>query len=141
MGAFLAQRRSSGLLKTGKDTTKKAVFDMEGVLVDGEYLVELAGEVGKAEEIHKLTEAGIRGEINWEEGLQRRVDLLKGISSEQAHAATERLRFMPGARQLCARLKRQGWMLISITEGFQFMFGAGQARVGARSGLQQRAAL
>lgn len=130
MGAFIAQKRSNGLLKSGETTTRRAVFDMEGVLVDGEYLVELAREVGKAEEIHALTEAGIRGEINWEEGLRRRVDLLQGISYERAQAATERLSFMPGARELCARLKGQGWMLISITGGFQFMSERAERELG-----------
>jgi Phosphoserine phosphatase len=54
-------------------------FDVEGVLVDGEFLPEVAKLVGKEEIVRQITLQGIRGEINWEEGLRRRVEELKGV--------------------------------------------------------------
>ena len=54
-----------------------AIFDVEGVLVDGEFLPELARLVGKEEEVREITLKGIRGEISWEHGLARRIDLVK----------------------------------------------------------------
>ncbi len=45
-----------------------AIFDVEGVLVDGEFLPELARLVGKEEEVRDITMKGIRGEISWEHG-------------------------------------------------------------------------
>ena len=51
------------------------IFDVEGVLLNAEYLPVLAQLMGpeKEKEIWDITKQGIRGEINWEEGLSRRV--------------------------------------------------------------------
>ena len=57
-----------------------AIFDTEGVLIDGEFLPELAKVIGKEDEILEITNKGINGEINWEEGLIERINRLKGIS-------------------------------------------------------------
>jgi phosphoserine phosphatase len=56
------------------------IFDVEGVLLNAEYLPVLSQLMGpeKEEEIWRITKQGIRGEINWEEGLRRRVSSLKG---------------------------------------------------------------
>ena len=51
------------------------IFDVEGVLLNAEYLPVLAQVFGqeKEKEIWDITKQGIRGEINWEEGLRKRV--------------------------------------------------------------------
>ena len=56
-----------------------AIFDTEGVLIDGEFLPELAKIIGKEDEILEITNKGINGEINWEQGLIERINRLKGI--------------------------------------------------------------
>ena len=56
-----------------------AIFDVEGVLYDAEYLPILAEKVNKEDEIWDITKKGIQGSINWEEGLTKRVELLRGI--------------------------------------------------------------
>ena len=53
-----------------------AIFDVEGVLYDAEYLPILAEKVNKEKEIWDITKKGIQGSINWEEGLTKRVELL-----------------------------------------------------------------
>jgi phosphoserine phosphatase len=58
------------------------VFDVEGVLVDVEFLPELAKLVGMENEVRDITLRGIRGEMNWEEGLRQRIELVKGVSFE-----------------------------------------------------------
>ncbi len=50
-----------------------AIFDVEGVLYDAEYLPILAEKVNKEKEIWEITKQGIQGKIDWEEGLKRRV--------------------------------------------------------------------
>src|SRR5829696_1104488 len=69
------------------------IFDVEGVLLNAEYLPVLAQVMGprKEKEIWDITNAGIRGEINWEEGLRRRVQALRGISYEDAKKIGESL--------------------------------------------------
>ena len=45
------------------------IFDVEGVLLDEEYLPILAEKLNKEDEIWEITKQGIQGKINWEEGL------------------------------------------------------------------------
>jgi phosphoserine phosphatase len=97
-----------------------AVFDVEGVLLDAEYLPVLASVMGpeKEKEIWDITKAGIRGEINWEQGLVKRVHALRGIRYEKAKEIAENLPIMPGAKELCAALKKAGWKMIAVSGGF-----------------------
>nr|WP_226986946.1 phosphoserine phosphatase SerB [Candidatus Nitrososphaera evergladensis] len=97
-----------------------AVFDVEGVLLDAEYLPVLASIMGpeKEKEIWDITKAGIRGEINWEEGLVRRVHALRGIDHDKAKEIAENLPIMPGAKELCSALKNAGWRMIAVSGGF-----------------------
>jgi len=96
------------------------IFDVEGVLLNAEYLPVLAQVLGpkKEKEIWDITNAGIRGEINWEEGLRRRVQALKGIKYEDAKKLAEGLPLMPGAKELCSALKKAGWKMIAVSGGF-----------------------
>lgn len=96
------------------------IFDVEGVLLNAEYLPVLAQVMGpkKEKEIWDITNAGIRGEINWEEGLRRRVHALRGIEYEDAKKLAEGLPLMPGAKELCSSLKKAGWKMIAVSGGF-----------------------
>lgn len=96
------------------------VFDVEGVLLNAEYLPVLAQVMGpeKEKEIWDITKQGIRGEINWEEGLIKRVHALRGIRQSEAKKIGENLQIMPGAIELCQALKRSGWKLIAVSGGF-----------------------
>lgn len=97
-----------------------AVFDVEGVLLNAEYLPVLSSLMGpeKEKEIWDITKAGIRGDINWEEGLIRRVHALRGIEHGKAKEIAENLPLMPGAKELCSALKRAGWKMIAVSGGF-----------------------
>lgn len=99
------------------------IFDVEGVLLNAEYLPVLSQVMGpeKEKEIWRITKQGIRGEINWEEGLKRRVSALKGISFEDARRIGENLEIMPGAKELCSSLKRAGWRMIAVSGGFSII--------------------
>jgi phosphoserine phosphatase len=96
------------------------IFDVEGVLLNAEYLPVLAQVMGpkKEKEIWDITNSGIRGEINWEEGLRRRVRALRGIKYEDARKIGESLPLMPGAKELCSALKKAGWKMIAVSGGF-----------------------
>ena len=96
------------------------IFDVEGVLLNAEYLPILAQKFGpeKEKEIWDITKQGIRGEIKWEEGLRNRVNALRGISFEDAFEIGENLEIMPGAKELCDALKRAGWKMIAVSGGF-----------------------
>jgi phosphoserine phosphatase len=99
------------------------IFDVEGVLLNAEYLPVLSQVIGpeKEKEIWRITKQGIRGEINWEEGLKKRVSALKGIRFEDAKRIGENLEIMPGAKDLCSSLKRAGWKMIAVSGGFSII--------------------
>jgi phosphoserine phosphatase len=100
-----------------------AIFDVEGVLLNAEYLPVLSQVMGpeKEKEIWRITKQGIRGEINWEEGLKKRIYALKGVRFEDAKRIGENLEIMPGAKELCSSLKRAGWRMIAVSGGFSII--------------------
>ena len=69
-------------------------------------------------EIWDITNKGIRGEIDWEEGLKQRVHALQGIEYNDAYEIAQNLEIMPGAKQLCSFLKRSGWKMVAVSGGF-----------------------
>ena len=99
------------------------IFDIEGVLLNAEYLPVLAQILGpeKEREIWSITKQGIRGEINWEQGLKKRVEALKGITYEDAKRIGENLEIMNGAKHLCQALKNAGWKMIAVSGGFSII--------------------
>ena len=98
-----------------------AIFDVEGVLYDAEYLPILAEKINKEEEIWDITKKGIQGSINWEEGLTKRVELLKGIDFETCKQVADSLPIMTGAREACKTLKDAGWKVMAVSGGFTIM--------------------
>ena len=96
------------------------IFDVEGVLLNAEYLPVLAQKFGpqKEKEIWDITKQGIRGDIDWEDGLCKRVNALRGISYEDALSIGENLEIMPGAKVLCDALRNAGWKMIAVSGGF-----------------------
>ena len=96
------------------------IFDVEGVLLNAEYLPVLAQMKGpeKEREIWDITKQGIRGEIDWEEGLKKRVAALRGIGLKEATELGRSLELMPGAKELCSALKKASWKMIAVSGGF-----------------------
>lgn len=97
------------------------IFDIEGVLVDGEFLPEIAGRLGKKEQVLELTLKGIRGEIDWETGLNLRIDAIKGASYDECVEVAKNLQLMEGAPGLIKALKREGWRLTAVSGGFSLL--------------------
>jgi len=99
------------------------IFDVEGVLLNAEYLPVLAKLLGpeKEAEIWDITNKGIRGEINWEEGLKERVHALRGIEYDEANKIAQNLEIMPGAKELCSFLKNHGAKLVAVSGGFNII--------------------
>ena len=97
------------------------IFDVEGVLYDAEYLPILAEKLNKEKEIWEITKKGIQGEINWEDGLKTRVDLLRGLEFKTCKEVAHSLPIMTGAKEACRALKEAGWKLMAVSGGFSIM--------------------
>ncbi len=98
-----------------------AIFDVEGVLLDAEFLPILAEKINKQDEIWEITRKGIEGVIDWEEGLRTRINTLKGISYETCKEIADSLPVMTGAKEACSALKAAGWKLLAVSGGFSIM--------------------
>ena len=95
-----------------------AIFDVEGVLYDAEYLPLLAEKVNKENKIWEITKKGIEGKIDWVEGLKERVNLLNGIDYDICVQVANSLPIMTGAKEACSTLKDAGWKLMAVSGGF-----------------------
>ena len=98
-----------------------AIFDVEGVLYDEEYLPILAEKLNKENEIWEITKQGIQGKINWEDGLRTRVAALRGLDEKVCQEVADGLPIMTGAKELCRVLKSAGWKLMAVSGGFTLM--------------------
>ena len=95
-----------------------AIFDVEGVLYDAEYLPLLAEKVNKENKIWEITKKGIEGKIDWVEGLKERVHLLRGMDYDTCIQVANSLPIMTGAKEACRALKDAGWKLMAVSGGF-----------------------
>ena len=98
-----------------------AIFDVQGVLLDAEFLPILAEKINKQDEIWDITRKGIEGIINWEDGLRKRIELLRGISYETCKEVADSLTIMTGAKEACSALKAAGWKIMAVSGGFSIM--------------------
>ncbi|TXD93222.1 phosphoserine phosphatase SerB [Mitsuaria sp. TWR114] len=109
---------------------KLAAFDMDSTLITIECIDEIAAAAGRKAEVAAITEAAMRGEItDFKDSLRRRLALLKGVGEGAlAQVLRDRLRFNPGARELCAALKAAGLKLVLVSGGFTYFtrFVAGE---------------
>lgn len=95
------------------------VFDMDSTLIQQEVIDELAKIAGVEDEVKTLTEAAMRGELNFFESLKSRVALLKGHNAEELFDKVKKnLIFTPGAKKLCSTLRRLGYKMAVISGGF-----------------------
>ena len=94
-----------------------AIFDTEGVLIDGEFLTELAKVVGKEEEIWEITKKGISGEIEWEKGLIERINELKGVSYDDCKRVSDDMPIMQGAKETFDELRKLGFKTLTVSGG------------------------
>jgi phosphoserine phosphatase len=96
-----------------------AVFDMDSTLIQQEVIDELARSVGRYEQVAAVTEAAMRGELNFEESLEARVSKLEGVSTEiWDYMKSNVITFTPGAPELIKALKSLGWKTAVLSGGF-----------------------
>jgi phosphoserine phosphatase len=100
---------------------KLVVFDMDSTLIQAEVIVELAKLAGVGKEVDEITEAAMRGELDFKESFRRRVALLKGLREEQIRGLAEKLPLTEGADLVARTLKGLGYKLGILSGGFTFV--------------------
>ena len=107
-----------------RKSKRVVVFDMDGTLVAEEVIDTLAERAGVAEEVSEITTKAMKGEIDFEDALRRRVRLLKGLSAAILPEVAETLSLSPGAEETIQVLKRLGYKLGVLSGGFTFFVEA-----------------
>lgn len=97
------------------------VCDMDSTIIGCECVDELARFSGVGEEVAAVTEAAMRGDLDFEGSLRKRVALLKGLPQKAlARVYAERVRLNPGARALTATMAAHGARTLLVSGGFTF---------------------
>jgi phosphoserine phosphatase len=95
------------------------VFDVDSTLIQGEVIEMLAKRVGKEAEVAAVTEAAMRGELDFAESLHRRVATLAGLPEEVLDEVADQLELTPGARTTIRTLRRLGFHCGVVSGGFR----------------------
>ncbi|SJN15389.1 phosphoserine phosphatase SerB [Psychrobacter sp. JB385] len=101
-------------------THKLACFDMDSTLIEQEVIVELAKAAGVGDKVEVITEAAMRGEIDFDESFAQRVALLKGLSTDVLDEICARLILSTGARTTISALKALGYHTVLVSGGFTY---------------------
>ena len=96
------------------------VFDMDSTLINCEVIDELAREVNMQNEVAKITESAMRGELDFGESLHQRLSLLKGAPSSILSKVLDAIDYNPGAKRLISKLQSLGYKTAIISGGFSF---------------------
>jgi phosphoserine phosphatase len=113
-GVDVAVERA-GLARRSK---RLIVFDVDSTLVQGEVIEMLAAHAGAEAEVRAVTEAAMRGELDFAESLRRRVEVLAGLPATVLDDVADRLELTPGARTTIRTLKRLGYRCGVVSGGF-----------------------
>lgn len=105
-------------------------FDMDSTLIRTEVIDELARLAGVGPEVQAITEAAMRGEVDFRTSFRRRVALLRGLPESALAEVVASVPLMDGAERLIATLRRLGYKTAILSGGFTFMGRELQRRLG-----------
>lgn len=109
-------------LQPAQDRKKKLILaDMDSTIITVECIDELADFMGLKQEVSQITEAAMRGELDFEGALTERVALLKGLTEAQLKSCyDDRIELMSGARALVQTMKAHGAYAALVSGGFTY---------------------
>ncbi|MGN5235529.1 MULTISPECIES: phosphoserine phosphatase SerB [unclassified Rhodococcus (in: high G+C Gram-positive bacteria)] len=95
------------------------VFDVDSTLVQGEVIEMLAAHAGVEDKVRAVTEAAMRGELDFTESLEQRVATLAGLPASVIDEVAEQIELTPGARTTIRTLRRLGFRCGVVSGGFR----------------------
>ncbi|UZJ43199.1 phosphoserine phosphatase SerB [Marinimicrobium sp. C6131] len=105
-------------------------FDMDSTLIEAEVIDELAKAAGVGDEVIAITEAAMRGELDFQQSFAKRLSLLKGLDESVLEGIARNLRLTEGAEKLIATLKKLGYKTAILSGGFEYFGRFLQQRLG-----------
>jgi phosphoserine phosphatase len=121
--ACLAQQVDYAFVEAGRTLKdfKLVAMDMDSTLITIECIDEIADMQGLKPQVSEITEAAMRGEIEFNESLTRRVALLKGLDAGALQRVyDERLQLSPGAEKMLQAIQAAGLKTLLVSGGFTF---------------------
>lgn len=107
--------QSADLLRRGM---RLIVMDVDSTLIQGEVIEMLAAHAGCEAEVARVTDAAMRGDLDFGESLTARVALLAGLDATALDRVYDDLVLAPGARTTIRTLKRLGYRFAIVSGGF-----------------------
>jgi phosphoserine phosphatase len=105
-------------------------FDMDSTLIRAEVIDELARRAGVGQKVEAITEAAMRGEIDFRTSFRQRVALLRGMPASALQDVIDSVPLMDGAERLISTLRRLGYRTAILSGGFTFVGRVLQERLG-----------
>lgn len=103
---------------------KLLLADMDSTIIQCECIDELADFLGIKEKVSHITEAAMRGEIDFKAALRERVALLKGLKvADLGKVFDERVKLTPGAEALVKTMNANGAFTVLVSGGFTYFTG------------------
>ncbi|ATL69587.1 phosphoserine phosphatase SerB [Nocardia terpenica] len=106
----------AGLARRAK---RLIVFDVDSTLIQGEVIEMLAAHAGVEDEVRRVTEAAMRGELDFAESLRQRVATLAGLDETVIEEVAEAIELTAGARTTIRTLRRLGFRCGVVSGGFR----------------------
>jgi len=95
-------------------------FDMDSTLIEAEVIDELAKAAGVGHLVSEITEAAMRGELDFKQSFAQRMALLKGLDESVLAGIADQLRLTEGAEKLISSLKKLGYKTAILSGGFNY---------------------
>lgn len=110
----------AGLLRRAK---RLVVLDVDSTLIREQVIDVLAERAGVAEQVAAITTRAMAGELDFAASLRERVALLAGMSESDVEQVRDGLRLAPGARTFVRTLRRLGYHVGVVSDGFTAFTG------------------
>lgn len=107
--------QTGGLMRWAK---KLVLMDVDSTLIQQEVIELLAAKAGVEPQVREITQAAMRGELDFAQSLQARVALLEGLPESVIKEVRNQITLTPGARTLIRTLQRLGHTVAVVTGGF-----------------------
>jgi phosphoserine phosphatase len=95
-------------------------FDMDSTLIQAEVIDELARVYGVVDQVAKITEAAMNGELDFDQSLRKRLSLLKGLDTRVMESIAHSLQLTPGAERLIRTVRALGYKTAILSGGFTY---------------------
>ncbi len=102
----------------GRRGRRLVVMDVDSTLIQDEVIELLAAHAGREAEVAAITEAAMRGELDFAQSLHERVATLAGLDEGVLQAVRDSVQLTPGAARLCRTLNRLGCTIGVVSGGF-----------------------